>query len=77
MTPATRCPAASAEHPVSSLNPCDMRCAITGLIQAAEGSPCASDGYMRCQVWVAEKRRIWAAKRANVSDKRLGPEGWA
>lgn len=75
-TPCIRCPAASAEHPVLSLNACDMRCAITGLVQDAEGSPCAGD-YASCAVWMKEKRRLWASRKPMVSDKRLGAEGWA
>lgn len=76
-TPPTRCPAASAEHLTLSLNACDMRCAITGLAQDAEGSPCASDGYTRCAVWVKEKERLWKNRKPHVSEKRLGSEGWA
>lgn len=75
-TPPIRCPAASAEHLTLSLNACDMRCAITGLAQDAEGSPCTG-AYERCPVWRKEKERLWKSRRPMVSEKRLGSEGWA
>jgi hypothetical protein len=65
-----RCPAASLDLGTLSLNEQDVRCGITGLIRAAEGSPCC-DAYTRCSIWVGEKERIWMNKRASKAEKLI------
>jgi hypothetical protein len=57
------CPAAKLEQGTLSLNKCDARCGISGLLRKAEGSPCVGD-YWDCPIWMKEKQRLWANKRA-------------
>lgn len=74
-----RCPAAELTRGTLSLNTCDARCRISGLLRAAKGSPCVEvdppTGYTACPVWRTERARLWKTGHANPATTMISAEG--
>lgn len=66
-----RCPGAEPEHGTFSTHKLDVRCRLSGLLQGANESPCYGDGYTACPIWVGEKRRLEAARKAAKAPKMI------
>lgn len=70
-----RCPAAELEHGALSIHAQDVRCRLSGLLQGVDDAPCVRDSYQSCPIWVAEKQRLWANKRAGRAPQMITHDG--